>query len=576
MERSIARPLLLALTLIGFAVAGWGETARGSDSRVHGRYSLADIVAKVRSSGLEPLTVPLLLLNGSTYMMDAVTKDGTRILVLVDAAGGVLLVHTFPAGISRQPKATSSQTIAGPDDLLTAAARLLKVNWLEDKHSPHRATREVDQSRYSTRTAKALLVRSRSLSSSPTVQAAKKIRQRQVSAHPSESAPVSAVPAASSPALVRDSAVSKEASITVVILASDSRTARTEYQEITIEPREAAPTNRIHSLSATCIGILSKDKKGFVLLTNTPEAADRFANGDTLNVTGPLCPGFAKGAAESRMTVSIKKTGQIQTKMAMPRFQYVIVGDVLSQPTASSQPDRSKEAFQDCEFCPEMQSLPAGTFSMGSVADPTEKPIHQVTVPPFALARSPVTVSQWRQCVVALACSYEPIRGGGYSDTPVHNVSWDDAQQYVAWISQVTKKSYRLPTEAEWEYAARAGSDGDYWWGDRIVDGMANCRQCGEPFKVDMPMKAASFAPNPFGLYHVAGGVAQWVADCWHENYDGAPLDGSSWDRPSCNEYILRGGSWRDDEGHLRAASRVHYRGSLRDLTHGFRIARSL
>jgi formylglycine-generating enzyme required for sulfatase activity len=360
------------------------------------------------------------------------------------------------------------------------------------------------------------------------------------------------------------------------MLTLDSRTARTEYQEITIDTHKTASTKRTHTLFATCIGILSKEKKAFVLLTNTPEAVDQFDNGDTLNVTAPRCPGFGKGTDDSRMTFAIKKTGITQTNMPKPRYQYVIVGDVLSEPTASTRMDRSNEAFQDCEFCPEMLALPGNTFSMGSNAGPSENPIHQVTIQPFALGRYPVTIRQWRQCVADNACSYEPIRDGGYSDTPVHNVSQDDAQQYIAWISQITNKRYRLPTEAEWEYAARAGSEGNYWWGDRLADGMANCKQCGEPFKVDMPMRATSFVPNPFGLYHVAGGVAQWVADCWHEDYIGAPSDGSSWRTPSCFEYVLRGGSWKDDKGQLRAASRDHRDGSFRDPTHGFRIARSL
>jgi formylglycine-generating enzyme required for sulfatase activity len=361
----------------------------------------------------------------------------------------------------------------------------------------------------------------------------------------------------------------------LLIVASDPGGARTGYDELPIKTVEVAPTDRTHTLSVTCIGSLSNERNGFLLVTNLPEAIDLFKNGDTLVATGPRCPNIAESASESAVTLSMKKTGEIPTHLAKPRFQYVILGDVLSEMAAPSETASSTDAFRDCESCPQMLRLPGGVFSMGSRLSPTEQPVHLVKVLPFALARSPITVGQWRQCVVVTACSYEPIRDGGSDDTPVHNVSWEEAQQYVAWISQITKQNYRLPTEAEWEYATRAGTQTAYWWGGRLADRMANCRECGEPFKVDMPVTAASFAPNRWGLYGTAGGVAQWVSDCWHESYDGAPSDGSSWDTADCSEHVLRGGSWMDDAGRLRAASRHHYAGTLRYPGHGFRIARS-
>jgi formylglycine-generating enzyme required for sulfatase activity len=312
-----------------------------------------------------------------------------------------------------------------------------------------------------------------------------------------------------------------------------------------------------------------------VLVTNLPGEIDLFSNGDTLQATGPLCSTVAEKTNGPPVTISIKKTGELSTRMSRPRFQYVIVGDILPEITTPPQRKPSVEVLQDCEFCPQMLRLPGATFAMGSAASPTEQPVHQVTVPPFIITRYPITIAQWRQCAVAMACSYEPIRDGSSDDQPVHNVSWDDAQQYVSWISGLTKQNYRLPTEAEWEYAARAGSNTAYWWGDRLADRMANCRECGEPFEVDAPVAPARFAANPLGLYGTAGGVAQWVLDCWHESYAGAPSDGSSWDGADCSEHVLRGGSWMDNASKLRSASRGHYGGSLRYPTHGFRIARA-
>jgi formylglycine-generating enzyme required for sulfatase activity len=242
---------------------------------------------------------------------------------------------------------------------------------------------------------------------------------------------------------------------------------------------------------------------------------------------------------------------------------------LIKPPRVPVQP--GTDVFRDCDQCPEMVNLPGGTFSMGSNDDSSEKPVHQVSVASFALGRFPVTIGEWKQCVAAKACSYEP---SGDDDLPAHNLSWNDAQQYVGWLSKLTNKKYRLPTEAEWEYAARAGAGTKYWWGNQIVPGMANCKDCGDGSDQRRPMKVASFTANPFGLFDMTGGVSQWVSDCWHKDYQGAPRDGSSWDAPNCRERVLRSGSWRNDATYLRAASRNRYDPGVRYLANGFRVAR--
>src|SRR5262245_494157 len=233
---------------------------------------------------------------------------------------------------------------------------------------------------------------------------------------------------------------------------------------------------------------------------------------------------------------------------------------------------RPYEPFRECAKCPEMIDLPGGTFVMGSNDDPTEQPAVRVSVPAFALGRLPVTVGEWRHCVAAKACSYQP---EGDDDMPVHNVSWNDAQQYVTWLSSITRSKYRLPTEAEWEYAARGGTGTKYWWGSQPVAGKADCKGCSDASDLRRPMKAGSFAANPFGLHDMAGGVTQWVADCWHKNYRGAPTDGSAWDAANCRERVLRGGSWKQDVGYSRASIRDRYDAGVRYPTHGLRVARS-
>jgi len=222
---------------------------------------------------------------------------------------------------------------------------------------------------------------------------------------------------------------------------------------------------------------------------------------------------------------------------------------------------------------PEMMSIPGGTFAMGSDDDPSEKPIHRVTIKPFAISKFPITVREWNACVAAKSCTYVPT---GKDDGPVANLSWADAQQFVEWLSKVTQKPFRLPSEAEWEYAARGGTRSKFWWGDQLQADMANCKGCNEPYESSQPLKVGSFKPNPLGLYDMGGNIHQWVADCWHKNYQGAPSDGSAWVDNDCLSHVIRSGSWKNDPSYVRPSSRDHYDTSVRYPTHGLRIAHSL
>jgi len=221
---------------------------------------------------------------------------------------------------------------------------------------------------------------------------------------------------------------------------------------------------------------------------------------------------------------------------------------------------------------PEMVSLRGGSFAMGSNEDVSEKPVRQVTVKPFAMGKYPVTVQEWNACAVAKACGFT---ASGKDDAPVTNVSWSDAKQYVAWLAETTRKPYRLPSEAEWEYAARGGTQTRYWWGDQFQPGMVNCRNCSDIPSGDQPVKVGSLKPNPFGLFDMGGSVDQWVEDCWHKNYQGAPADGSAWVENECPSHVIRSGSWRKDSGYARTANRGSYDTNVRYPTHGFRVALS-
>jgi formylglycine-generating enzyme required for sulfatase activity/class 3 adenylate cyclase len=221
---------------------------------------------------------------------------------------------------------------------------------------------------------------------------------------------------------------------------------------------------------------------------------------------------------------------------------------------------------------PEMVSLRGGSFAMGSNEDVSEKPVRQVTVKPFAMGKFPVSVQEWNACAAAKACGFTAT---GKDDAPVTNVSWSDARQYAAWLAETTRKPYRLPSEAEWEYAARGGTQTRYWWGDQFQPGMVNCRNCSDIPANDQPAKVGSLKPNPFGLFDMGGGVDQWVEDCWHKNYQGAPADGSAWVENDCPSHVIRSGSWRKDQNYARAANRGSYDTNVRYPTHGFRVALS-
>jgi formylglycine-generating enzyme required for sulfatase activity len=203
-----------------------------------------------------------------------------------------------------------------------------------------------------------------------------------------------------------------------------------------------------------------------------------------------------------------------------------------------------------------------------------EKPVHAVTVRAFYLGTREVTYEEWDLCVDQGGCTHRPDdRGLGRGRRPVADIHWNDANAYLAWLSARTGKRYRLPTESEWEYAARAGTTTTYPWGEAMAKDRANCNGCN-----DQPRRATvavgQFPPNGFGLYDMAGNAAEWVADCWSENYRTAPRDGSPYSVQSCRERVLRGGSFNNDPRYLRSAARFKYDADVRFYTNGFRVAR--
>ncbi|MDK9721327.1 MAG: formylglycine-generating enzyme family protein [Rhodospirillales bacterium] len=244
--------------------------------------------------------------------------------------------------------------------------------------------------------------------------------------------------------------------------------------------------------------------------------------------------------------------------------------------------------FRDCPDCPEMAAVPKGRFVMGSEnGHENERPLHPVTiVKSFALGRYEVTFDDWQACMAAKACTRNPDdHQWGRANRPVMNVTYDDAQQFLAWLSKKSGKRYRLPSEAEWEWAARGGVDSLYPWGDKMEPGRANCRDCGaEPFGGFSTAPVGSYPPNLFGLYDMNGNVWEWTEDCWHPDHRGGansqkPRGPEANPQPgqvACLARVMKGGAWYYYAGMSRPQARAKNEGRVISYVLGFRVARDI
>ncbi len=260
-----------------------------------------------------------------------------------------------------------------------------------------------------------------------------------------------------------------------------------------------------------------------------------------------------------------------------------------------------------------MIGIPAGKFLMGSPkSEPgrfdSEGPQHVVSIKAFAFGKYDITNAQFLEflrtsgyqpapCSRTLGLRWHSLGGGvvytpGYDNEPPKwpavCLDWHDAEAYIAWLNrkllrlrpELSKGPYRLPTEAEWEYAARAGTKTARWWGSAIGAGRADCNGCGSTWDDRLLADVDSFAPNPFGLYGMLGNAWQWTADCWHPNYVDAPRDGSAWLAKDCARHVIRGGSWNNLPVFVRSASRSASTADGGEYDYssliGFRVARNL
>ena len=261
---------------------------------------------------------------------------------------------------------------------------------------------------------------------------------------------------------------------------------------------------------------------------------------------------------------------------------------------------RPGREFLDCSVCPEMVVLPTGSYRMGSPSGEegryySDGPVHTVRISyALAVGKCEVTFAEWDACVRGGGCGgHRPDDNGwGRGRRPVMNVNWEDARGYVSWLSRETGERYRLLSEAEWEYAARAGTQTAWYWGEgesgqcgyaNGYDGVAHAElerdgapaSCRDGYVTTAPV--GTFGANGFGLHDMLGNVWEWTEDCWHDVYGGAPSDGSAWlSGGDCSRRVLRGGSWDNQPRDLRSADRNGGQSGNRYYDDGFRVARTI
>ena len=296
----------------------------------------------------------------------------------------------------------------------------------------------------------------------------------------------------------------------------------------------------------------------------------------------------------------------------------LLIAAAFALATTATAEERQDREFAECTGCPQMVGIPAGRFVMGSPASEpgrfdNEGPQHVVSIKAFALGKYDVTSEEFLLFLKETGYQPEPCNallnmkwrslGNGYAYPPYDEeprrwpascLDWKDAEAYIAWLNKkarlehpaMTKNPYRLPSEAEWEYAARAGTTAARWWGDGVGANDANCNGCGSAWDNRVLSEVDAFAPNPFGLYGMLGNVWQWTADCWHRSYAGAPgegaapSDGRARTEKGCAKHVLRGGSWNNVPVFIRSAARSSGArdGGEYDYSSlaGFRVARDL
>ncbi len=303
--------------------------------------------------------------------------------------------------------------------------------------------------------------------------------------------------------------------------------------------------------------------EGVLALTTDPRDADIYVDGQLKVNTPPVIFRLPEGKHRIEIKVAGKREEQLEVLIANEAIisKKVTLANLAPPPPLFPQP--------------EMVTIPAGQFRMRDIqggGDSDEQPVHTVSVKSFAMSRHEVMFEEYDYFAEQMGREKPSDNGWGRGNRPVINVSWDDATAYAEWLSQQTGQKYRLPTEVEWEYAARAGTQTDYWWGNEIGKNRANCDGCGSQWDNQQTAPVCSFRANPFGLCDTAGNVWEWTCSVYEEKYKGEELKcaGQNDSRPR----VFRGGALFNQARWLRASYRDGFTRELRFFNVGFRLFR--
>ncbi|MBK1647316.1 hypothetical protein CKO36_01595 [Rhabdochromatium marinum] len=328
------------------------------------------------------------------------------------------------------------------------------------------------------------------------------------------------------------------------------------------------------------------------LLAQTPESAA--ASQDSPAVEGQANPASTPAPDETATNAAGTQPAPEpeQTAAISPAAQAPIPATTLDTPPAAT-PDNEDlqvpaepvsgthvdDFLNENAQAPELIALKASEFMMGNPVGPPDsdaRPVHKVSLDAFMIGAKEVTFADYDRYVRATGARRPQDYGWGRGSRPVIDVTWQEAQDYAAWLSEQTGKPYRLPTEAEWEYAARGGTTSSYWWGIGSPSSRALCVNCGTRWDKLSTAPVGSFPPNAFGLYDTAGNVYEWTQDCYHQNYKKAASDGAARTKPGCELRVARGGSFNSPASAMRSHARNHFTSDSRIDMLGFRIARDL
>lgn len=342
--------------------------------------------------------------------------------------------------------------------------------------------------------------------------------------------------------------------------------------------------------SLLCASSLLYAEDGILALTTDPPNAEIYVDGQLKTNLTPVVLHLPTGKhlieakkdnQSAKLEVLISDNLVVHNKMVLVSLPPPPPKEEKKESVPKKPGESFKDQLKDGNFGPEMVIIPAGKFRMGDlrgVGATDEQPVHEVSVKSFAMSRHEVTFNEYDYFAAQTRREKPSDNGWERGNRPVINVSWDDATAYADWLSGLTGESYRLPSEAEWEYAARAGTVTDYWWGSEIGINRANCGGSSSQWSGQQTAPVGSFAPNPFGLHDMLGNVWEWTCSEYEQKYSGKELEciGKNHANEDSRPRVIRGGAWYNVAQWLRASSRTWNARAYRNNEVGFRLARRM